>query len=234
MKVEHMHMGNSGKSKKLMENSDPKLNSKWEFIAYHTPHQNGLIGAELATIDGHAMTMCNTTKMSVMTWNLVMNEVLTYSRAPGNLVMDKSGTRTHYQLIGLQNPKWVEPGIVWTFRKMGIMKCGKNGKLGDWGMPKVFVGYVKNHPSNCYRMWNAASIKVTESCDVIWLHCLYYQNGITADMTMLTEVSMSVHEIPKDTIASMQLEGSFKWEPGCVDPAHVEMDFESVMTIYLS
>jgi hypothetical protein len=67
MKVEHMHMGNSGKSKKLMENSDPKLNSKWEFIAYHTPHQNGLIGAELATIDGHAMTMCNTTKMSVMT-----------------------------------------------------------------------------------------------------------------------------------------------------------------------
>ena len=67
MKVEHMHMGNSGKSKKVMENSDPKLNSKWEFIAYNTPQQNELVGVELAFIDGHAMTMCNTTKMSVMT-----------------------------------------------------------------------------------------------------------------------------------------------------------------------
>ena len=52
----------------------------------------------------------------------------------------------------------------------------------------VFEGYAENHSGNCYRMWNPASCKVTESRDVLWLHRMYYQDNVTPDMAMLPEV----------------------------------------------
>ena len=109
------------------------------------------------------------------------------------------------------------------------MTRGKNGKLGDRGIPMVFVGYAENHSGDCYRMWNPTSRKVTESHDVIWLHRMFYQDNVTSDMAMLPEVKMSVHEILQDTIASMKLEGAHMREPGGIDPVHDETELESFL-----
>ena len=132
---------------------------------------------------------------------------------------------THYQLMGLQNPKWVEPGVIRTFGGAGDGTRGKNGKLGNQGIPVVFVGYAENHSHDCYRMWNPASCKISESCDVIviWLHRMYYQDDVTADMAMLLEICMNVHEISQDMIASMKLEGPM-CKSGGVDLVHDETE----------
>ncbi len=91
------------------------------------------------------------------------------------------------------------------------MKCGKNGKTGDWGMcSMVFVGNAENHSIDCYRMWNTKSCKFTESHDETWLCYMNYQDNIMMEMVKLPERLMSVFENSKDTIASFPLEGSIK------------------------
>jgi hypothetical protein len=108
---------------------------------------------------------------------LVTNEVLMYSRALSNLVTDKDKAQMHYQFMGIKNPKWAEPRVMRTFGEAGVVTRGKNGKLGDQGIPMVFVGCAENHSHDCCHMWNPASQKITESHDIIWLHCMYYQDA---------------------------------------------------------
>lgn len=233
MAAEYIRMENSGENKKLVERAtgaEWKLNPKWEFMARSTRQQNGLVEVEFATIARRARAMCNAARMSDRVCILQANEVLMYSTALGNLVMDKDCTSTHYQRIGLQNPKWAEPGVMQNFGEAGVVTRGKNGKLGDRRIPMVFVGYAKNHSHDCYRMWNPATQKVTESHDIIWIHCMYYQDDMTADMAMLPEVRTAVHEISKNTIAALKLEGLGTREPRGVNPVHddTELEIESI------
>ena len=107
--------------------------------------------------------MCNAANMNYKTHVLVAIEVLMYSAALGNLVMDKGITKTHYQMIGLHNPKSAEPKLMQTIGVAGVVTRSKNGKLSDWGILMVFEGYAKNQSHNCYRIWNPALCKVTES-----------------------------------------------------------------------
>eukprot|EP00804_Cyclotella_cryptica_P000019 CCRYP_013697-RA/>CCRYP_013697-RA protein AED:0.44 eAED:-0.15 QI:0/0/0/0.5/1/1/2/0/583 len=231
MAAEYIRMDNSGENKKLMERAtgaDWKLNPKWEFTARSTPQQNGLVEVEFATIAGRGRAMCNTANMSAKVRILVANEALSYSTALGNLVVDKDCRQTRYERMGLKNPKWAQPGIMRTFGEAGVVKRGKNGKLGDRGIPMVFVGYAENHSHDCYRMWYPTTRKVTESRDVIWLHRMYYQDDVIGDMAMLPEVRMAVHEISNDSIAALKLDGLGKWEPGGTDPVHDDTEIESV------
>ena len=57
-----------------------------------------------------------------------------------NSVVDKDKMLKQYQLMSLENPKWAEPGVMRTFGEAGVVTRGKNGKLGDRGIPMVFVG----------------------------------------------------------------------------------------------
>jgi len=79
-------------------------------------------------------------------------------------------------------------------------------------------------------MWNPASRKITESCDIIWLHRMYYQDDVTVDIVVLTEIRMNVHEISQDKIASMKLEGPVIRESGGADLVHDETELESVIS----
>ena len=45
---------------------------------------------------------------------------------------------------------------------------GKNGKVG------IFIGNAKNHTGDCYRMDKPNIRYVTETRDIMWLHCMYY------------------------------------------------------------
>jgi hypothetical protein len=87
------------------------------------------------------------------------------------------------------------------FGEAGIVKQkqGKNGKLGDQGLPMVFVGYPKDHASDSYRMWNPplqANVMSNEVRDVIWLYCMmYYQDKINAETAMLPEIRVEMEAL---------------------------------------
>ena len=43
------------------------------------------------------------------------------------------------------------------------------------------VGYPDNLSGDCYHMWYLQTGKVTEMHDVIWLHCMYYQDDVNSE-----------------------------------------------------
>ena len=106
------------------------------------------------------------------------------------------------------------------------MTQGKNGKLGDWGIPMVFVVYVENHSHDCYSMWNPASCKITESCDVIWLHHIYYQDDVTAYGDAAGDMHECTQNLPRHDCIHETC-GAMVCESGDVDSVHDGIELES-------
>ena len=67
----------------------------------------------------------------------------------------------------------------------------------------VFVSYADNNSGDCYCMWNPSTSKVTESCDVIWLHQMHYQHNVSDDVAMLPEIHVEMHELSNDDVAAV-------------------------------
>ena len=58
------------------------------------------------------------------------------------------------------------------------------------------------------------------------LHVL--SRDMTSDLAWLLEICMSILKTLKDTITSMQLEGTDKRKPGGMNPVHDEMELDLV------
>ena len=54
---------------------------------------------------------------------------------------------------------------------------------------------------------------------------MYYQDDVTADVAMLPEICMNVHELSQDMIASMKLEGPMIHKSGGADPVHMKQSW---------
>jgi hypothetical protein len=144
------------------------------------------------------------------------------------LSIDKGHTKTRYERFGLPVPKWANPSLIRTFGEAGVVRRGKDGKLGDRGLPMVFVGYSDNHSWDCYRMWNPKTNKITETRDVIWLHRMYYQVDVDDETAMVPEIHMELNSIPAEIIEELKRTNiSGKREPGGVDPVLDESEVEN-------
>ena len=190
-------MDNSGENNKFVEraaSADWKLTHKNKFTSRNTPQQNGIVEVQFATIAGRGRAMCNHANIPEEVRIKIANEALSHSTSLGTLVVDKGQTKTRNERIGLSNPKWANTKIR-TFGQAGVVTRGKNGKLGDRGIPMMFVGYPINHASDSYRMYNPKTSKISEVRDVIWLKRMYYQDNINADTAMLPEIRVDITEL---------------------------------------
>lgn len=144
----------------------------------------------------------------------------------GNLVVDKDRSKIHYQLMGLQNPKWVEPGMMWTFGEAGVSIHCKNesrwpgsmdGVCGicqwpfPWQLPDVKPSLLQGN----WALWHYMVAAYVLSG---WQHCRWpcYQRYAW------------MHKFLQDMIASMKHEGPNKCKPGRVDPVNDETELELV------
>ena len=71
-----------------------------------------------------------------------------------------------------------------TFGKVGTVRTGKDGKVGNHGVTMMMVGYTDDHEGNCYQIFNPLRNSIVESRTVTWLHCMYYPR-LDADITGL-------------------------------------------------
>ena len=55
------------------------------------------------------------------------------------------------------------------------IKTDTTPKLEDCGVHCLFVGYSLTHPTGCYWMYDPKMYKVHITCDVVWLHHMFYQ-----------------------------------------------------------
>ena len=72
------------------------------------------------------------------------------------------------------------PGFAWNLHTVGEagtvkMKTDSTPKLEDHSVHSLFVGYSLTHPTGCYQMYNPKMHRVCITCDVVWLHCMFYQ-----------------------------------------------------------
>ena len=225
-----VRMDNSGENKKFVERStdaDWQLNLTYEFTSSKTPQQNSLVEVQLATIAGRARAMLNQANVPLKIRIRLSNEVLSYATKLGNIVVDKGQTKTRYERFGLENPKWASnPKEIWKFGEAAVVKRGKNGKLGDRGVVMIHVGYADDHASDCHRMFNPATGKVSETRDVIRLYRWFYQDEINGEAALLPEIRVDYPELSiEDPLIAAADNG--KRESGGVDPVHDEDDVEN-------
>ena len=81
-------------------------------------------------------------------------------------------TKTRYEHAGFKIPKFVKH--LRTFGEAGVVKNGRDGKVGDRGITMVFVGYADGHTGNCYNMYNPVTSRVCETWDIIWCGRMYF------------------------------------------------------------
>ncbi len=65
-----------------------------------------------------------------------------------------------------------------SFGEAGVVKIGKNGKLGDRGVTCIFVNYADKHLSVCYRLYNPKSGKIIKTRDIQWVNKMFLRNDI--------------------------------------------------------
>jgi hypothetical protein len=56
--------------------------------------------------------------------------------------------KTRIEHYGLPLPNFTK--YLCTWGETGIIKTGKDGKIGDQGVTDMFVGYASNHKRDCY------------------------------------------------------------------------------------
>ena len=57
-----------------------------------------------------------------------------------------------------KSPNWIKNLCMWG--EAGVLKLGKDGKMGDQGSTMIFVGYPLSHESDSIRMWNPDTIEL--------------------------------------------------------------------------
>ncbi len=62
---------------------------------------------------------------------------------------------TRYKAADQEIPQWTKS--LRSFGEAGVVKIGKNGKLGDRRVTCIFVNYANKHSSDCYQMYNPKS-----------------------------------------------------------------------------
>ena len=72
------------------------------------------------------------------------------------------------------------PGFAWNLCTVGKpgkikIKTDTTPKLEGCGVHCLFVGYSLTHPTMCYRMYDLKMHRVYITCDVVWLHHMFYQ-----------------------------------------------------------
>jgi len=99
-------------------------------------------------------------------------------------------TKTQYEHAGFEISKFVK--YLRTFGEAGIVKNGKDGKVGDRGITMVFVGYADEHAGNCYRMYNPMTSRVSVTRDIIWSGRMYFMNENCEKTKLLPDIAVPI------------------------------------------
>jgi hypothetical protein len=62
----------------------------------------------------------------------------------------------------------------------------------------MFVGYALNHKSNCYRMWNPNTKKVSKTLDIVFLKRMFFGTPIKPVRKKLSTGNEDLNSVQKD------------------------------------
>jgi hypothetical protein len=141
-----------------------------------TLQQNSLAENAFTAIASKTRALMNAAQIPKSEQFKLWSEAATTVTALDNLILVTWNgiTKTQYKHAGFEIPKFVK--YLRTFGKAGVVKNGKDGKVGERGITMLFVGYADEHAGNCYRMYNPVTSQVSVMQDVIWSGHMYFTN----------------------------------------------------------
>ena len=186
---------NASENKKLVmlaHSKELKLATTFENTACKTPQQNSLAENAFTAIALKTRAVMNVAQIPKSERFKLWGEAATTVTALDNLIpVTWNGiNKTRYEHAGFEIPKFVK--YLRTFGEAGIVKNGKDGKVGDRRIAMVFVGYADEHTGNCYRMYNPVTSKVNVICDIIWSRRMYFTNENCKKTKLLPVIAVPI------------------------------------------
>ena len=144
-------------------------------MARDTPQHNSLAELAFPYLGGRAQAMMGATHVPVdLRYRVAVEAVWCVTQLDGLVVVTLNNkTCTRDKHVYGKVPKWAAK--LRTFGKAGVVKEGKDRKMGDCGQDMMFVGYAVDRESNCVCMYNPETNHVVQTCDVIWMKQMYYE-----------------------------------------------------------
>jgi hypothetical protein len=170
---------NAGENKKLVTLAHSqecwKLATIFENTACKTSQQNSFAELTFTVIASKMRAVMNAAQIpKSKRFKLWSEAVMTVTSLDNLIPVTWNGiTKTRYEHAGFKIPKFVKY-LRRTFGEAGIVKNGKDGKVGDRGITMVFVGYTDELAGNCYRMCNLVTSQVCVTQDIIWWGRMYF------------------------------------------------------------
>ncbi len=160
---------------KRLHRADWKLPVKMEYTAANTPQQNALVEAEFTYLVAKARAAMHAAEVPMNRRLEFFPEVImTMTKLDWlQLITINKVKKTRIEHYGLPLPNFTK--YLRTWGEEGIIKTSKDRKIGDRGVMGMFVGYALSHKSNCYRMWNPNTKKISETLNVVCLKRMFFE-----------------------------------------------------------
>jgi hypothetical protein len=146
-----------------------------EYTAANTPQKNALMEVKVTYLAAKARAVMHAAEVPRnRRLEFVPEVIMTTTKLDWlKLITINKVKKTRIEHYGLPLSNFTM--YLHTWGEAGIIKTGRDGKIGDGGVMGMFLGYDSNHEGDCYRMWNPNTKKITETCDVVFLKRMFFE-----------------------------------------------------------
>jgi hypothetical protein len=172
-----MRQDNAGENKKLkkrLQSAEWKLPVIMEYTAANNPQQKALVEGTFTYLASKARAAMHAAEVPRnRRFEFFLELIMTMTKLDWLKLITVNKVKNtrieHYDLPLFNFTRYLH-----TWGEAGIIKTGKDGKIGDWGVTGMFVGYTSNHKGNCYRMWNPNTKKISKTHDIVLLKRIFF------------------------------------------------------------
>jgi hypothetical protein len=150
-----------------------------EYTAANTPQQNALVKIKFAYLASKARAAMHAAEVPRnRRFEFFPEVIMTMTKLDWlKLITINKVKKIRIEHYGLPLPNFTK--YLCTWGEEGIIKTGKDRKIGDQGVTGMFVGYVSNHNGDCYQMWNPNTKKISKTHDIVFLKRMFVRTPPT-------------------------------------------------------
>ncbi len=82
-----------------------------------------------------------------------------------------------------------------TWGGKGVVKLKKVNKVDNYSTTCIFIGCVNHHSNICYRMWDPETSRVHETCDILWLHQMFWTDKLAKAVLLESAVYLDQSDL---------------------------------------
>ena len=166
--MKYLQCDNAGEHQAKLQKVCNLHNVELEYTAQHTPQMNGVCKRRIAVNLGGARASLYASNLNQSTRKILWAETVHYTEQVRNAMSTSTSKISANIKFWGKHPNFLKNMI--EFGRIGYVTRHNKmiGKLAQRGEKMLMVGYVENHSSGVYRMYNPGTKRVILTRDVTW------------------------------------------------------------------